>query len=101
MNYANRRAQSRVELVIEHLKTRGHISEGSALVEYGRFRVSDVIHRLRNERADLVPAGQEIITIHKQDTQGNRYGEWHLVQKAAAAARALVQSQRSAAAASV
>lgn len=81
------RARSRVEIVADHLITRGHISEGSALVEYGRFRLSDVIHRLRNDRADLVPPGMEIITIHKKDTQGNQYGEYHLVSTQAAAQR--------------
>lgn len=87
MTFTNRRAQSRVEQVIEHLKTRGHISEGSALVEYGRFRLGDAIYRLRTSHSHLVPRGKEIVTLHKQDTKGDRYGEYHLVSKAAAQAR--------------
>lgn len=74
--------------------SRGHISEGSALIEYGRFRLADVIHRLRNERADLIPEGMEIVTIHKQDTQGNPYGEYHLVSEASAAPRRRIKRSR-------
>lgn len=81
------RRLSRVELVAEHLKQRGHISEGSALVEYGRFRLADAIYRLRRERSDLIPEDMEIITMNKNDTQGNGYGEYHLVRKASAVTR--------------
>lgn len=86
--------KSRVETVAAHLQQRGHISEGSALIEYGRFRLADVIHRLRNDRTDLVPEGQEIVTIHKQDTQGNPYGEYHLVPKKASEVRRMVEAAR-------
>lgn len=86
--------RSRVETVAAHLKQRGHISEGSALIEYGRFRLADVIHRLRNDRSDLLPSGTEIVTIHKQDTQGNPYGEYHLVQSASAEVRQMVEAAR-------
>ena len=74
-----RRQKNWTEIVAEHLAIRGHISEGTALIEYGRFRLGDAIYRLRNEKAHLLPPGKEIVTIHKQDTQGNRYGEYHLV----------------------
>lgn len=97
MSFANQRGKTRVELVADHLKQRGHISEGSALIEYGRFRLGAAIHRLRTTRSDLIPEGQEIVTLHKQDTQGNPYGEYHLVEKAAAAARRLVEAGRAAA----
>jgi hypothetical protein len=83
-----------VETVADHLKQRGHISEGSALVEYGRFRLADVIHRLRTDRSDLVPAGKEIVTIHKRDTQGNPYGEYHLVETRSAKVRRMVEAVR-------
>lgn len=85
---------TRIEKVAAHLARRGHISEGSALIEYGRFRLSDVIHRLRNERPDLLPEGTEIVTVHKQDTQGNRYGEYHLVTKRSSAARRRLAAAR-------
>lgn len=85
-----RRNATWAEIVASHLIQRGHISEGSALVEYGRFRLGDAIFRLRGEKAHLLPEGKEIITINKQDTQGNRYGEYHLVDTKAAAARRLI-----------
>jgi hypothetical protein len=78
---------TRIEKVAAHLQVRGHISEGSAIIEYGRFRLSDVIHRLRHERPDLLPEGKEIVTVEKHDTQGNKYGEYHLVSKRSAQAR--------------
>lgn len=89
------RTKSRIAVVADHLIRRGHISEGSALIEYGRFRLSDVIHRLRNERPDLLPEGTEIVTMHKTDTQGNKYGEYHLVSKRSAPARRRVNAARS------
>lgn len=99
MSQANKRTVTRAVQVIEHLKSRGHISEGSALVEYGRFRLGDAIHRLRTTHAALVPEGYEIITLHKQDTKGDRYGEYHLVQKAATEPRRIVSEARARAAA--
>ena len=48
---------SRIETVVAHLLSRGHISEGSALIEYDRFRLSDVIHRLRTD-ARVRPPGR-------------------------------------------
>lgn len=94
MMVANQRRITRAEQVAEHLLTRGHISEGSALIEYGRFRLGDAVHRLRNERSDLIPEGFEIVTIHKLDTKGDRYGEYHLVPTAAAETRRHLQEQR-------
>lgn len=94
MMVANQRRVTRAEQVAEHLLTRGHISEGSALIEYGRFRLGDAIHRLRNERSDLIPEGFVIVTIHKTDTKGDRYGEYHLVPEAATEARRQLEDQR-------
>lgn len=94
MTRANRRTQTRTEQVAEHLKSRGHISEGSALIEYGRFRLSDAILRLRTTHRHLIPEGHEIITMHKQDTKGDRYGEYHLVPSQALAARQHLEAQR-------
>lgn len=86
---------SRIDTVIQHLINRGHISEGTALIEYGRFRLSDVIHRLRNDAADRLPKGMEIVTIHKRDTKGDQYGEYHLVPSHSAAQRQAVLQARS------
>lgn len=94
MSRPNQRDKTRVEQVAEHLLSRGHISEGSALIEYGRFRLGAAIHRLRTDRADLIADGFEIVTIHKQDTKGDRYGEYHLVQTAAAESRRQLEDQR-------
>lgn len=88
------RQRSRVEIVADHLIQRGHISEGAAIVEYGRFRLADVIHRLRNDRTDLIPEGKEIVTVHKRDTQGNPYGEYHLVETKSAKVRRMVEAAR-------
>lgn len=86
---------SRIDTVLAHLLSRGHISEGTATIEYGRFRLSDVIHRLRTDAAGRLPEGMEIVTIHKTDTKGASYGEYHLVQKAAFAPRRKVEAARS------
>lgn len=77
---------SKAHTIARHLIRRGHISQGSATLEYGALgaRLSDVIHRLRNESSHLIPVGFTIITIDKEDTQGNIYGEYHLVRKQAA-----------------
>ena len=88
------RRPTRIQQVLSHLLTRGHISEGTALIEYGRFRLGDAIYRLRTSHAHLVPEDKEIVTIHKRDTQGNNYGEYHLVSKASAAQRAEVLQAR-------
>ena len=94
MTRANRRTKTRPQLVAEHLIQRGHISEGSALVEYGRFRLGDAIYRLRTTHAHLLPDGMEIVTVHKTDTKGDPYGEYHLVPKAARAPRKAVAKAR-------
>ena len=94
MTRANRRTHTRSEQVAAHLISRGHISEGSALIEYGRFRLGDAIFRLRTSHRHLIPEGYEIVTMHKQDTKGDRYGEYHLVPSQAAAARKQLEAQR-------
>jgi hypothetical protein len=73
------RDENKAILVANHLKRHGKISQGSANMEYGQFRVSDAIHRLRNEDSDLIPAGKKIITVTKRDASGNSYGEYQLV----------------------
>lgn len=85
---------TRPVLVIEHLKRRGHISEGTALLEYGRFRLGDAVYRLRTSHRHLVPEGFEIVTVHKQDTNGNPYGEYHYVQTRSAKVRNMVEAAR-------
>lgn len=98
MTAANRRTATWPEIVAAHLIARGHISEGSALIEYGRFRLGDAIFRLRTSHSHLLPEGKEIVTMHRQDTQGNRYGEYHLVETTAAATRRILTDARARAA---
>lgn len=78
------RNENKAILVANHLKRHGHISQGSATMEYGSFRLSDAILRLRNEDSDLIPDGMRIKTVMKRDASGHPYGEYQLVKKAAA-----------------
>lgn len=73
------RNENKAILVAKHLIKHGHISQGTATLEYGNFRLSDAIHRLRNEDDDLVPVGKKIITVTKRDASGHPYGEYQLV----------------------
>lgn len=81
MNEVNgtRRARSKPRLVIEHLMKHGRITEGHALIEYGRFSVAHAIWSLRNGKAHLVPKGKTIETRMMRDVNGQPYAEWHLV----------------------
>lgn len=78
------RNENKAILVAKHLKRHGHISQGSATMEYGSFRLSDAILRLRNEDNDLIPDGMRIKTVMKRDASGHPYGEYQLVKKVAA-----------------
>jgi hypothetical protein len=78
------RNENKAILVANHLKRHGHISQGSATMEYGSFRLSDAILRLRNEDSDLIPDGMRIKTVMKRDASGHPYGEYQLVKKAGA-----------------
>jgi hypothetical protein len=78
------RDENKAILVAAHLKKFGRISQGSANMEYGQFRVSDAVLRLRNEDSDLIPRGKRIKTVMKRDASGNRYGEYQLVDRIAA-----------------
>lgn len=75
--------KTKTELTIQTLIRKGHISEATGHAEHGRYRVADAIHRLRTSERHLVPAGMEIVTLPKEDSNGNRYGEWALRKKAA------------------
>ncbi|EQB10398.1 helix-turn-helix domain-containing protein [Novosphingobium lindaniclasticum] len=77
------RDENKAVLVSRHLKKHGHISQGTATLEYGYFRLSDAILRLRNEDSDLIPDGHRIKTVMKRDASGHPYGEYQLVRKAA------------------
>jgi hypothetical protein len=72
------RDENKAILVAKHLTSFGRISQASADAEYGKFRLSDAILRLRNEDADLIPAGKKIVTVMKRDASGHAYGEYQL-----------------------
>ncbi|WP_343698869.1 hypothetical protein [Caulobacter sp.] len=69
------------QLVIRHLKIDGRITDAVARATYGSFRLADAIYRLRNDRADLVPKGMQIVTIDREDVEGNQFAEYRLVPK--------------------
>jgi len=75
------RSENKAVLVAKHLRKHGHISQGSATLEYGNFRLSDAIFRLRTDDDDLIPEGMRIITVTKRDASGHPYGEYQLVKK--------------------
>ena len=80
MNQVNgtRRNRTKPQLVIEHLQKHGRITEGHALIEYGRFSVAHAVWSLRGPKAHLVPKGKVIITVMQTDVNGQPYAEWHL-----------------------
>lgn len=73
-----RRNRTKPSLVIEHLKKHGRITEGHALVEYGRFSVAHAVWCLRHTHQHLVPKGKEIHSTILRDVNGQRYAEWSL-----------------------
>lgn len=69
-------------LVIDHLKKHGRITEGHALIEYGRFSVAHAVWCLRHTHAHLIPDGKRIETKMLRDVNGQRYAEWSLADAA-------------------
>lgn len=74
-----RRLRTKPRLVIDHLIQHGRITEGHALIEYGRFSVAHAIWSLRNKYSSLVPKGKRIETRMLRDVNEQPYAEWHLV----------------------
>lgn len=70
--------KSKVQLTLQTLMRRGHITEVTGAAEHGRYRVGAAVHLLRTTKKHLVPAGYEIVTVTKYDTNGNSYGEYQL-----------------------
>lgn len=75
--------KTKVQLTLQTLKQRGHITEVTGAAEHGRYRVGAAVHLLRTTKRHLVPAGMEIVTVTKHDSNGNSYGEYQLRRKAA------------------
>jgi hypothetical protein len=73
------RQKTKTELTMDILREHGRITEAMGHAVFGRFHVGGAIFRLRNQDRDLVPAGKKIISIMRQDVQGNNFAEWRLV----------------------
>lgn len=74
-----RRFRTKPHLVLEHLKKHGRITEGHALIEYGRFSVAHAIWTLRNRLSHIIPEGMIIRTTMMRDVNGQPYALWELV----------------------
>lgn len=70
---------TRVEQVIDQLLRLGRITDATARAQYGSFRLADAIYRLRTERKSLVPEGQTILTVIREDGNGTPFAEYRLV----------------------
>lgn len=81
MNEVNgtRRTRTKPNLVVEHLMKHGRITEGHALIEYGRFSVAHAVWKIRNRRPELLPSGKTIRTNMLRDVNGQPYAQWELV----------------------
>jgi len=73
------RRKTKTELTMDILKEHGRITEALGWAVHGRYHVGGTIFRLRNQDADLVPAGKKIITVMRVDVNGNEFAEWRLV----------------------
>ncbi|PZR36062.1 hypothetical protein [Caulobacter segnis] len=76
-----RKPITKPEIVINHLRKDGRITDAVARAAYGSFRLADAIYRLRTDRTDLVPKGMQIVTIDREDVAGNRFAEYRLIPK--------------------
>ncbi len=70
---------TRPEQVIHHLKAHGRITDATARHQFGAFRLADAIYRLRTDRASLVPDGQGILTVPREDLNGTPFAEYRIV----------------------
>lgn len=77
-----RAARRKPDLVIQHLQRHGRITEGHALIEYGRFSVAHAVWCLRHTHQHLIPEGKAIKTRINRDVNGQRYAEWELADAA-------------------
>ena len=74
-----RHTNSKPAITARHLIEYGHISQGSALIEYGQFRLSDAIYKLRRTHRHLIPKGKVIELRMRKDANNQPYGVYHLV----------------------
>lgn len=69
---------TREQQVMRTLREKGHISEATGFAEYGRIQVASAIWRIKNRCPELIPAGMEIVSVSKRDSNNRRYTEWQL-----------------------
>lgn len=79
--------KTKPELVIDHLKAIGRITDATARAQYGTFRLADAIYRLKGEKKHLVPRGKAIVAMRRKDVVGNTFAEYRLVPEGLANAR--------------
>lgn len=70
---------TRPEQVIDHLIRVGRITDATARAQYGSFRLADAVYRLRTRLTRLIPEGQAIITVPREDVNGTPFAEYRLV----------------------
>lgn len=71
-------SRSKPHLVAEHLIKHGRITEGHALIEYGRFSVAHAVWCLRHTHKHLLPKNAKVRTKMMRDVNGQRYAQWEL-----------------------
>ena len=70
---------TRPEQVIDHLIRVGRITDATARAQYGSFRLADAVYRLKTRLQRLVPDGQTIITVMREDVNGTPFAEYRLI----------------------
>lgn len=77
MPYNQRLKMKKIELVLNHLQTQGSITPHDALLQYGYYRLSDGIYKLRNR-------GHNIVTIIEDRPNGDEYARYVLLTESVA-----------------
>ena len=79
--------RTKPQIVIDHLKTIGRITDATARAAYGSFQLNHAIWALKHTRTALVPEGKEIVTLMRKDVAGNTFAEYRLVDRVVADVR--------------
>lgn len=69
----------KIEQVLTHLQTHGSITPKDAYIQYGYYRLSDGIWKLRNR-------GHNIVTLDETNDKGETYARYVLLDSKGAAA---------------
>ncbi len=75
------RRPTKIEIVANHLRELGRITDATARAQYGALSLPMAIYALRHRRPDLLPKGKVIITVPRVDLMGNTFGEYRLVDR--------------------